>query len=341
MVDKKTTKFLFDLNYFVMEKRHFYLLWLMLCCNFMYIQAQWDNLPGQYWTVRSYLNPSFTGETEAIRTTALYRFTWIGIKNAPQQIYLSADMPIDFPGNHHGVGLTMYSESTGNLRNSLLTAQYSFKKKIGNGFLNLGLQGGIYDLQFDAGDKQILEDSLQFSRGVLKVNPTDKQLINLNAGISWSGKFFFAGFSIMHINQPRFYTYSEPITAELQNDSTRSHIPRSLNLIMGYNISPFYSLEIQPMIFLQSVRSKSQMQATLRLDYDNKISGGLSWISNDGYLFFAGANIHDIQLGYAYGMHTKGVGKNSKGSHELYLQYNFPLDYFKPKRYPHKSIRLL
>lgn len=324
-----------------MTKRCFSFLCLLLLCNCLYLQAQWDNLPGQYWTVRNYLNPSFTGETEAIRTTALYRYNWSGIENAPQQLYLTADMPFDFLGKRHGAGLVIYRESIGNLRNSAFTAQYSFKKKLGEGFLNFGLQGGIFDLQFDTGNKLILKDSLQYRRGFLKVNPINKQLINIDAGISWTGKSFFAGFSAMHINQPQFYAYSDSLSTNLQNDSTQSIIPRSYNLTVGYNITPFHPLEIQPMICIQSMGAKTQMHATLRLDYDKKVSGGVSWITDNGYLFFAGANIREIQLGYAYGLHTKGAGKISNGSHELYLQYNFPLDYFKPKRYPHKSIRLL
>ncbi|WP_298648173.1 type IX secretion system membrane protein PorP/SprF, partial [uncultured Proteiniphilum sp.] len=87
--------------------------------------------------------------------------------------------------------------------------------------------------------------------------------------------------------------------------------------------------------------SMTQVQATLRLEYNKRFSGGASWRLDDGYVLFAGATIRDVELGYAYGLHTTGSGKNSRGSHELYLRYDFPLDYFKPKRQPHKSIRLL
>lgn len=305
------------------------------------MQAQWDDPPGQYWTTKSYLNPAFAGETEAIRTNALYRYLWNGIESAPQQILLTADMPFEFFGKRHGAGLVAYTETVGELRNSLLAAQYSFKKETGKGFLNIGLQAGVYDLDFDAGSKYIFSDSLQHGRGILKVNPADKQVIDLSVGISWTGKSFFAGLSAMHINQPGFYAHNDSLSADLQGDSTLSVIPRSYNLTAGYNITLFHPLEIQPMVWMQTDLSTLQVQATLRLEYKKKVSGGASWRMDDGYFLFVGTVIRGAELGYAYGLHTTGPGQNSKGSHELCLRYNFPLDHFKPKRHPHKSIRLL
>lgn len=324
-----------------MEKRHFlWILLLHLCC-LLHLQAQWDEPPGQYWAVKSYFNPSFAGDTEAISTTALYRYVWYGIENAPQPLILTAGMPFEFLGKRHGTGLIVYNEAVGELRNSLLAAQYSYKKEVGKGFLNIGVQAGVYDLNFDPGSKHIFGDSLQHSRGILKVNPADKQMIDLNAGISWTGKSFFAGLSAMHINQPRFYAHNDSLSIDVQSDSAMSVIPRSYNLMAGYNITLFHPLEIQPMVWVQTDLDIIQVQATLRMKYNKKFSGGASWKMDDGYVFFAGTVIRDVEVGYAYGLHTMGPGKNSQGSHELYLRYNFPLDHFKPKRQPHKSIRLL
>lgn len=325
----------------IMEKRCLLLTILLLLCSLLHLQAQWDDPPGQYWAVKSYLNSSFAGDTEAISTTAFYRYAWRGIENAPQQLILTADMPFEFFGRRHGVGLVINNETVGQLRNSLLAVQYSFKKEFGKGFLNMGLQVGVYDLNFDAGSKYIFEDSLQHGRGTLKVDPADKQVIDLGAGISWTGKSVFIGLSAIHLNQPRFYAHNDSLGADLQSDSTLSAIPLSYNLMAGYNITLFHTLEIQPMLWVQTDLSTLQVQATLRLEYNKKLSGGASWRMNDGYLLFAGTTIREVELGYAYGLHTRGIGQNSRGSHELYLRYNFPLDHFKPKRQPHKSIRLL
>jgi Bacteroidetes-specific putative membrane protein len=325
-----------------MEKRRLLcLISLLLLSCIARIQAQWDDTFSQYWIIKGYFNPAFAGETKQIKAAVLYRYQWTGIENAPKKVVLTADMPFEFFGRRHGAGLAAYTETIGDLRNSLLAAQYSFKKEIGKGFLNIGLQAGVYDLHFDAGSKHIFTDSLQHSRGMLKVNPADKQVIDLSAGISWTGRRVFAGISALHITQPAFYAHNDSISsADLLTDSLLSVIPRSYNFMAGYNITFFHPLEIQPMLWAQTDFEVIEVQATLRIEYNKKFSGGVSWRMNDGYTFFAGATIEGVQVGYAYDLYTAGMGKDSKGSHEVYLRYNIPYD-LSSRRHPHKSIRLL
>lgn len=334
-----------------MEKRRFLWAVLLLLCVILPTRAQWDVSHSHYWAMRGYTNPSFAGEKEAIRTTALYRYPWNGIENAPQHVLIATDMPFEFLGKRHGVGLAAHAETAGSLRNSLLTAQYSFKKEIGDGFLNLGVQAGAHDLTFDAGSRQFITDTLTSTAGRFQVTTTDKKLFDLGAGISWTSPSFFAGFSLLHINQPRFTVFNPEIPSENPDDSPllpiesadslRSSVPRSYNFMSGYNIRLFRSLELQPMVWLQNSSDDTKIQSTLRFVYDKKLSGGASWRKDHGWVLFAGVAFKGVELGYAYDLNTKGFGKSSKGSHEMYLRYEFPVDYFKPKRQPHKSIRLL
>jgi type IX secretion system PorP/SprF family membrane protein len=306
------------------------------------IQAQWDAPFSHYWAVRGFYNPAFAGETDQIRTAAVYRYQWAGIDKAPQKVVVTADMPVAFFQRRHGAGIVASSEQAGSLRNTLLAGQYSFRQEFGKGALQLGLQAGISNLQYDAGSLQFIPGEEPYERGILRVNPADKQQADLNAGIAWSGKHIFAGLSVLHLTEPGFSAVPDSITAiDLQSDSTRSFIPRSWHLMAGYNIGLFSPLEIQPMVRVQSDLSVTQVQATLRLEYYKRFSGGVSWLSDDGYAFFAGATLQGLELGYAYSLHTSGIGNESNGSHEFYLRYNFPLDYFKPKLQPQKSIRLL
>lgn len=337
-----------------MEKRRFLWAVFLLLCVILPTRAQWDVSYSHYWVTRSYTNPSFAGEKEAIRATALYRYPWSGIKQAPQYVFIAADMPFELLRKRHGIGLTAHSETVGSLRNSLLTAQYSFKKEIGNGFLNLGLQVGAHELTFDAGSRQFITDTLTSTAGRFQVTTTDKKLFDLGAGISWTSPSFFAGFSLLHINQPLFPIFNQDISSENPNDlsliptesvdSLRSSVPRSYNFMAGYNIRLFRSLELQPIVWLQNSPDETKIQSTLRLEYDKKFSGGASWRKDHGWVLFAGVAFKGVELGYAYDLYTKGFGKSntgSKGSHEVYLRYEFPLEYFKPKQPPRKSIRLL
>lgn len=305
------------------------------------VQAQWDAPFSHYWTVKGFYNPAFAGATEQIRTASVYRYEWAGIENAPQKVVFTADLPIEFLRRRHGAGIVVYSEQMGSLRNTLLAGQYGYRREMGHGALQIGLQAGIYSLKFDAGSRHILPESAIGKRGVVRVDPADRQLPDLNAGIAWSGRQGFAGLSLLHITQPRFYASSDSVTTDLQNDSTRTTILRSINFMAGYNIALFYPLVLQPMVWVQSDFSETLVQATLRLEYDKRFSGGFSWSPRDGYVVFGSATFQGLEMGYAYNKHTVGTGRISKGSHELYVRYDFPLDYFKPKLPPQKSIRLL
>ncbi|MDD4631360.1 MAG: PorP/SprF family type IX secretion system membrane protein [Proteiniphilum sp.] len=324
-----------------MRKRRLYcFLLLTLSCTSM-VQAQWDMPLSHYWAVRGFYNPAFAGATEQIRTAAAYRYEWAGIKNTPQKVVITADLPIEFLHRRHGAGMVFYGEQAGPLRNTLLAAQYNFRGKMGNGALQIGIQAGIYSLQFDAGSREIVPVSAIGKQSTMHVNAVEEQLPDLNAGIVWDDGQRFAGLSVLHITQPRFHTFNDSVTTDLQSDSARIAIPRSINFMAGYNIGLLYPLAIQPMVWIQSNLTRTVVQATLRLEYNKRFSGGFTWSPGEGYVVFGGTTFQDLEMGYAYNRHTTGPASMSKGSHELYLRYDLPLDYFKPKLQPHKSIRLL
>ena len=326
-----------------MEKRRFFVLSVLISLYALQMQAQWDAPFNQFWAVKPFYNPSFAGETEKIQASAIYRYQWAGIESAPNKMLLSANMPFEFFGMRHGMGVLTYSENVGYVRNSLLAAQYTLKTKLGKGYFNAGLQAGFYDLNFDAGNIRFFNDSTKNNLTTVKVNPTDKQVLDISAGISYTGKKFFAGASAVHINEPTFFAVNDSLSnVDIQSDSALTKIPRSYNFMAGYNITlPNPLFEIQPMVFVQSDLSYTRVQATLRAVYKKQFSGGASWVKDDGFVFFAGSVIQGVEAGYAYNWHTAGPRKSSKGSHEAYVRYQFPLDIFKEKRAPHKSIRLL
>ncbi|MDO5665313.1 MAG: PorP/SprF family type IX secretion system membrane protein [Bacteroidia bacterium] len=314
---------------------------LLLCIKTT--QAQWETSFSQFWTAKSYYNPSFAGEIDKIQVAGIYKYQWTGIENSPKHIFLSTDMPIELLGMRHGVGILTYNNSIGNERNNILAIQYTFKQKIGKGMLNIGLQAGRFELNFDAASAHLTADSTKNNHKTIKANPTDKKGIALNAGVSWTTKNYYIGAAVMHINQPKFYSMNNPTSSgSTTNDSTLSKIPISYNFIGGCNIHAFHPLfEIQPMVLVLTDLTDTRLQTALRMVYNKKYSAGASWNGKRGYSFFAGAVIQEIEFGYAYDLHTSGIGKESKGSHEISIKYRFPIDLFRKKPMPHKSIRLL
>ena len=314
---------------------------LLLCTN--YAQAQWEAPFSRFWTVKTYYNPSFAGETDKIEASGIYKWQWMGIENAPKHIFVSANMPVEFLGKQHGVGVLNHSATVGNERNTLTSAQYAYKHKMGGTTLSVGIQAGMLQLNFDAASVRLFTDSTKNNRRAIKANPTDKKTIDLSAGISLTSKNFFAGMGAMHLNQPTFLSVSDStVSSSAKKDSTLSRIPLSYNFMAGCNISVFHPLiEIQPMVLVQTNLADTRLQTALQLVYDKKYSAGASWRGNQGYSFFAGAVIHDIQVGYAYDLHASGIGKESGGSHEISVRYRFPIELWSKKPKAYKSIRLL
>lgn len=313
----------------------------LLLCNAT-AWAQWDVSLAQHWSIEGYYNPSVAGATEGIRISGAYQHRWSGIEGSPKTAIVTADTPFRFIGKQHGMGLVVGTEIMGSKNNSLLSAQYAYRQKVGNGYLSAGVQAGIYRLAFDAGNLTLTSDSAANNTAMIRTNFTDKSVIDFNAGLSWNNRRLFLGVSAMHLSSPRFYTQgNSTLVTNVDSDSIRRHIPRSYNFIASYNIPLFYSLEIQPMIWVQGTNTATQIQATMRAIYKQKYSGGASWVKDDGYVFFAGARIRDIEVGYAYSLHTQGIGKQSNGSHEIYIGYRIPIDSFDKKSTVGKSIRIL
>lgn len=313
----------------------------MLCTGKM--QAQWEASFSRFWTAKSYYNPSFAGETENIRVVGLYRHQWTGLENAPKQVYLSGDMPIMFFGKKHGIGVTTYANSMSDQRNSIFAAQYAFKQKLGKGVFSIGVQAGLHEMNFDEASIHLINDTTANGKKQIKAAPTEKKAFNLNAGISWTSKRFFIGIGAMNLNTPSYYAVGNSIgTSSLNTDSTRSIIPTSYNLIAGGNIPLFHPLfEVQPMLFGSIGSARTCFSTALQLMYNKKYSLGAAWRGKEGYSFFAGVVIQDIEFGYAYDLHKSGIGAESGGSHEISVRYSFPVQLFGRESHPRKSIRLL
>lgn len=312
----------------------------LLCLSSM--QAQWDASFASHWAAREYYNPSFAGETARIRTFAAYRHSWTGIKNAPSDVVATVDMPFEFLARRHGAGIVLHTQRLEQLQNTFLAGQYAFRKNTKHGSFAAGIQAGIHRLGYDAGNITLVSDAEESPKRVRANTVSEKNVFDVNAGISWCGKHFHLGISALHLSQPRFYVQPDNVSdSNIRSDSLRSRIRRTYNFQAAYNIALFKPLEIQPMIWALTDLSSTHMQATLRLVYDKVYSGGASWIANGGYVFFAAAAIQGVEAGYAYTRYTSGIGKNSNGSHEVYLRYIFPFEFFAPRRQPHKSIRLL
>ncbi len=303
------------------------------CVNGLY--AQWDAQLSQYWSVKTYYNPAFAGETANMESTLLHRRQWVGFENAPVSSMMLMNMPFSFMGKTHGVGVSIINEKVGLFSNTTTSGQYSYKFKFGkNKLLNIGLQLSFASIDFDAGGIYIPQDEggkFDPSDPAIPAGGADGKTFDGGIGVTWITPQYYIGLSSLHIWEPSFDL----------DDTRSSFIGRTYYLMAGYNIqmsNPLISL--QPSTLVKADASLYQIDLTGRIVYNKMFSGGITWRKDDGFVFLLGANIKNFDVGYSYDLSTSAIGKVSNGSHEICVRYSIPIG---KKKSPggYKSVRIL
>ena len=293
--------------------------------------AQWDPQISQYWRVKTSFNPSFAAESDTLQASILHRMQWVGMPGAPKTSIVSADMPLDFLGRRHGVGIVMMTEKLGDFSNTTVSAQYVYKKKWKKNMINIGLQAGYASVGFDASKIESIETEQELEYA-LPTGNTRSATFDAGLGVSWLGPNYYVGLSVTHLLQPSY-----DVSEELVVDATRTYY-----FTGGYNIrfrNPLFQL--QPSTLIKTDGTLVQYDVTARVIYNNIFNGGLSWRKDDGFVFLLGLNVFGFDAGYAYDLSTSAISKASSGTHEFFLRYTIPMKKKKNGQYRHKSIRIL
>lgn len=295
--------------------------------------AQWDAQISQYWRIKNFYNPAFTGETPNLESSMLHRRQWVGLPNAPVTSVVSLNMPVNFLGKEHGVGALITNEKVGLFSNTYMLGQYSYKFKFNNKFLCLGLQGGLMNVDFDAAGVHIPTSGYHTPKEDDPYFPTvnGDKIIDVGLGAAWIAPHYYIGFSAAHLLEPSFQ----------MTDDRKAYIARTYYLMGGYNIQLNNPLiELQPSAFFKTDAVSYQMDITAKIEYNKMFNGGMSWRKGEGFVFLLGVTIRNIDAGYSYDLTTSEISSVSNGSHELFIRYSIPL-HKKREVKGTKSIRIL
>jgi type IX secretion system PorP/SprF family membrane protein len=159
---------------------------------------------------------------------------------------------------------------------------------------------------------------------------------DLDAGIRYDGRRWYAGFSVMHT--------LAPMVKLGDNKVNEYEVPQVFYLTGGYNIpfrNPLFSMQTSAIV--RTDLSAWRGDITARMYYDGpkgKLYVGVGYSPTISASAFVGGTFHGIQLGYCYEFFTSGIGA-MQGTHEISLGYVTDLDLFKKGRNRHQSVRLL
>ena len=317
-------------------------------------QAQDDVAYTQYWTVPNYYNAAAIGSTDYIRLRGGMRMQWVGIDNAPKSFLITADSPFKLLGKRLGAGLVMQQESIGLYKNMNLTAQVAYGFKFLKGRLTIGLQAGLADQTFK-GSEVVLPDDVGGDSGTTSrdgeggsgssstdeaIPTTDVHGTSLDAsvGVFYTHKWFWAGISATHINQP---TISRG-TDQASEQSYEAKVKRAFYFMAGSNIPLKNTLfELQPSVLVRNSNGFTQADITMRVMYNKFLSGGIAYRTSDAISLMLGAEIKNFFVGYAYDYALSAINKASSGSHEFFVGYNLKLNLGDKNKNKHKSIRIM
>lgn len=321
--------------------KHLLVTITLLVANFNIATAQVDAQFTQYWAVPSYYNPAAMGRTDFIDIHAIGRLQWVGIDNAPSSFTGLADMPFKFLDKRFGTGLVIHQESAGLYNTLNIGAQLALKKRnFFKGELSFGIQIGMFNETFK-GTNVILPGDDEYHEGTDEAIPTNDitgTALDMNIGLFYSHKWFWAGISAMHLTSPKI-SLSEESSME---QSYEFIADRTFYFMGGSNIPIKNTLiELQPSFMVKTDTKFFTGEITARARYRKFLTGGIAYRWKDAVSLMVGAEFKNFTIGYSYDYPISNISKASSGSHEVFLGYKVKLDLREKNKNKHKSIRIM
>jgi type IX secretion system PorP/SprF family membrane protein len=267
--------------------------------------AQNDPLYNQYQFNQLLINPAYAGTNDRMTATLISRVQWVGVQGAPVTNSLSAHTSIR--NAHMGLGASLVNDQLGVNNNNEFNAVYSYRLDFGKTKLQLGLQGGIinYNYDFSKLHLEFMDDPN------LNLQQQKFTKPNIGTGLFYYGSNFFIGLSV-----PRLMDIKV-------NDGLIGSVRyrRSEYLSAGYLFTINESIKLKPSVLLKFVNGAP-------FSYDINVNAllqevlwvGLTLRSTSALGLNSQIEINDrVRFGYAFEYPFKPMNFGNYGTHELML----------------------
>ena len=300
-------------------------------------KAQQAPIFTNYTNSYAYANAGFAGMSEGINLLGLYRQQWAGFVDndgnevAPQTFLFTGDMPIR--ALQGGLGFSIMQDKLGFENNVNIGLGYSYHLELGSSTLGIGLSGTLLNRTVNFSELHPNQEGDPLISGL---GEESDMLFDFNVGLFWQiPESFYLGFSVVNV--------LESMGQALNDNNTSSAsftTDRTFYLFAGY---PFQLEDIPYLTFAPSVSvmsdiASTQLNASMRVVYNNLFSVGVNYRPQESIGLMAGITIKDITVVYAYDINTMVLGV--PGSHEIGLSYCFKLDLDRTPR-DYRSVRYL
>jgi len=278
-----------------------------------------------------YLNPAFAGTDTVQRIGANFRDEWPAIPGEFITYSISYDRNII--DSNLSIGILAYQDKAGQavLTTTKATLVIGYQVHIKSFTLSAAVQGGSSQLNIDESKLNfgnMIDPRKGFIYNTGEVLTRNNVLVpDFSAGILGYGKYYFAGFSIDHFNQP-----NESFVAGT------SPLPIKLTINAGGMI-PLGKLILSPTLLYTQQQNFNQLVAELYL-ISKYVTTGLGFRNGDALLFDLGCQYKRVRFGFSYDLTISQLTLATGGSYEVSLALVLPYKSTKYKKtkgisYPH------
>lgn len=307
------------------------------------LYAQYDPQISLYTFFPAAINPAMVGQSDMMQVVGLHRMQYMSM-NGGQTTNIGVNAPFKLGKATHGAGIRFVNRTVGLYSNMNGYLQYAYKHKSAVGEFSFGVDVGFQSIGFDGTKVNLDSITLGEYHNLSddKFIPTTEvsgTALDLNIGALYSFTNGYVGISYAHATQP----------SVTWDDYNNIKMPGMLYIMGTYGFSiPDTKLVIRPQTLFKSDLIVWNMDLGSKLEYDDRLWGGLSFSIGDYYRFdFAssitfmfGMNIFGgLAAAVCYEMPTNRMIQ-SIGSFEVGLEYNFQLALNKQTK-KYKSIRIL
>ena len=281
------------------------------------LQAQNRFLISQYMYNGMVLNPAYAGSQQLFSLSLLNRQQWVNVDGAPVYQLLSAHTPL--ADNRIGIGTLLTRESIGVHHDFSAYASCVYKIKIQQGYIGLGLSGGVsYKNSFYS---QLIIKDIQDS--YLRTN-TRRAYPNFGVGGYFYNNRWYAGVSVPYIlNQKRL-----TIQGEVEPEVISIEEPRSYYLTAGalFGHSDIVKLNPSTLIRIRD-RLPISLDANLNFILYERVLFGTSYRIGNGLVLLSQFILNEnFRLMYSYDLTTSRLSKRASGTHELMFNYRIKIE---------------
>lgn len=295
--------------------------------------AQLDVPTSMNWATPTLYNAATAGTDSALHVSAFNRMQWVGVDDAPQTFFVSADMPMKLGSQMAGMGVSILNDQEGLFTTTYVNAQVNVSRKLWGGRLAIGVQPGFVNQTFRGGEVSIpTGDAWDPSDPSIPTADVSGMGMDLGLGLFFDHGLYYGGVSVQHL-----------LGTQLElGDYAYTQLSQTIYLHGGCNIPLKRTLYIlHPSVLVRSTVQFNQVDLTMRVSYDHKFWGGITYRPGDAVALMLGADIGAVRIGYSYDVGISRIGFESGGSHELLAGWTMHLDLDKKTRHGAKSIRIL